>query len=377
MYQYFFRQWKTRKMTVLLIIIGFFVGSVVMSIGTSACVESFQYVDDTNRGNPEEQLDLFVSYDGTYNKQGIEKIVEKLGELGEIQFLSMPAKNIGKEKDYTIVPVLFRDVPDWHVPIMKGRYFDKESMKAGNKELVIGKSVADDCGVNVGDVVSIQGEDFRVIGICGRKTRETSWEYALYMSWENYNLLYPDSFQEFTKGKSLSIHLEKGKNEFMGQEKEFRLLADESGLNLVYENVSKIDRSSVKNTVIIATTATILVFLVAVANIIHLMLYWVLERKKAIGIMKALGANNGYIARCLLMEILVMAGIGCLLAVLAQYLAVIILEGTKYKGLFSMQISYINLLCAMAVAMFFGIISSFIPIKRALKFEPVKIINSM
>ena len=377
MYKYLFRQWKTRKMTVFLIIIGFYIGSLVMSIATSTCMEALEYVSDMNRGNPEEQLDLSVSYDNTYSKAGVDKLVKRLGEFGEVQLLSMPAKNIKKEKSYVVVPVLFRNTPDWHVPIMRGRYFDKESMEGKRADIVIGKHVAKECGVDVGDTLSVQGKKFKVIGVCGRKTRETSWEYAIYMSWGNYYNLYPDCFQEFTAGKSLSIHLEKGKSEFLEREKEVHMLAKKEKLNIVYENVSKIDSSSVKNTVIIATTATVLVFLIAVVNIVQLMLYWVLERKRAIGIMKALGANNGYIAKCLLLEILTMAGIGCLLAILTQCLLVAVLEGSAYKETFPMQISYINLLAAMAVAMFFGIISSLIPIKRAFKFEPTEIISSM
>lgn len=54
------------------------------------------------------------------------------------------------------------------------------------------------------------------------------------------------------------------------------------------------------------------------------MLYWLIERQKEFGIMKALGANSGYIAKTVLFEILTISIIGSLLAILVQYIAMLL-----------------------------------------------------
>lgn len=190
-------------------------------------------------------------------------------------------------------------------------------------------------------------------------------------------MLYPDFSQEFTNGNSLLVHMDTGKEEFLRRQEEFNKMAEEAKASITYENVSEVDDSSVGNTIVIASLATVIIFVVAITNIVHLMLYWIMERKKAIGIIKALGADKKYIAKNILCEILVMAMIGCFLALLIQYITICILKTTNNQGLVPLQISYMNLVCAMVVSIFFGSIASFVPIKKALDFEPIKTINSI
>lgn len=375
MYQFIFRQWKNRKGTILLIIIGFFIGSFVMSIGTSVSMASLEYINDQKGGNPEEQLDVFLSNEGNWKQKDIEDIVEKLSGFGEVQLLSMGNGKLDQyNESFPIVPVLFHHEPDWHIPLIEGKYFSKEDMRE-NKSIIIGKSIANKHNIILGDKVVIEGEKFLVIGIGGRSSRETSWEYAIYMPWKEYLGIYEDFFLQENKFHSVSIHLESGKDQFMQNNNILIESASQKGIKLVYENVKNIDSSSFRNSLVITIVATVLIFTIAIINIIHLMLYWLGERKREIGIMKALGANNGYIAKTVLFEVLIMSIIGCLLAISVQYLAMLLLSNSSLGKEITFQVTWLNLIYAMGVSLFFGMISAIVPALNAMRFEPISAIN--
>lgn len=375
MYQFIFRQWKNRKVTILLIIIGFFIGSLVMSLGTSASIESLEYINDQKAGNPEQQLDVFLSRNGDWNQKDVEDTVERLSEFGEVQLLSMGNRKLDQYNDsFPIVPVLFHQEPDWHIPLIEGKYFSKEDMKE-NKSIIIGKSIADKHNINLGDRVVIEGEKFLVIGIGGRSSRETSWEHAIYMPWKEYLGIYSDCFLEENDLHSVTIRLESGKDQFMQNSNMLIETANQKGIKLAYKNVSNVDSSSFRNSLVITIVATVLIFTIAIINIIHLMLYWLGERKREIGIMKALGANNVYIAKTVLLEVLIMSIIGCLLAISVQYLAMLLLSDSSLGKEITFQVTWLNLFYSMGVSLFFGMISAIAPMLNAMRFEPISAIN--
>jgi len=316
-YKYICRQWKNRKITVLFIIIGFMVGSLVISLGISACRESFAYADDRMRGNPERQLDIFLSNNNMWKQKDVEELIEALGSYGEVQLMSMDSRQLESFGESSpVVPVLFHRKPHWHVPLLEGRYFSVDEMEHSEKVIVLGKQLAERYQIGLEDMVDIGGAGFRVIGICGRQARETSWEYAVYMPWAEYLELYPGCFEDWEKGTALTVHLEDGKKELLEQIEQYIDGAAEKGIQMNYRPVDDVDTSAIRNTLILTTVSTVIVFSTAVINIIHLMLYWLLERKREIGIMKALGADNGAVVRAVVLEVAVVgaahhqAGIG-------------------------------------------------------------------
>lgn len=375
MYRFIFQQWRNRKVTILLIISGFFVGSFVMSLGTSASVESLEYISDQQRGNPEHQLDISLSGDGDWKQQDMEKIVEKISEYGEVQILSMGNQYIAQyENNYPIVPVLFEEEPNWHIPLIEGKYFSIKDMKE-NKSVIIGNSIAMEQNIELGDKLVIDTNEFNVIGIGGRSSRETSWEHAIYMSWANYVEIYEDSLFSTNGLHAVTIHLESGKEKFIEGSDKLIEEADQKGITIFYENISDVDASSFKNSLIVTIIATVLVFTIAIINIIHLMLYWLVERKREIGIMKALGANNGYIAKTVLFEIIVIAIVGCLLAIIVQYLAMFLFAETPISKEITFRVTWLNLIYTMGVSLFFGVIAAIVPVLNAMRMEPINAIN--
>gem|GEM_PF-2934285 len=376
MFQFVMRQWKNRKATVLLMILGFFIGSLVMSLGTSASVESFEYIADHKRGDPDRQVNVSLSSlsEAKGKQKDMENIVERLGEYGEVQILSMGGRKVDHYPDkMVIVPVLFNQEPDWHIPLTDGRYFLKKDMQ--EKSIIVGKSIAEKNGLKTGDQLAIEGEKFRVIGIGGRSNRETAWEHAIYMPWKAYVGIYEDWLSEKGTGSSLSIHLESGKNQFLKDSSMLIKEANQKGLLLEYEDRNIVDTSTLRNAISLTMIATALIFTIAIINIIHLVLYWLLERNREMGIMKALGATNGYLAKAVLFEILMVSFIGCLLAIVVQYIGMLFFSGTSIGKEVTFTVTWINLLAAMGVSLFFGMISAIVPMMKVMRLDPVSAIN--
>lgn len=374
MFQFVMRQWKNRKATVLLMILGFFIGSLVMSLGTSASVESFEYIADNKRGDPDRQVNVSLSSEAKGKQKDVENIVERLGEYGEVQILSMGSRKVDHYPDkIVIVPVLFNQEPDWHIPLTDGRYFLKKDMQA--KSIIVGKSIAEKNGLKTGDQLMIEGEKFHVIGIGGRSKRETSWEHAMYMPWKAYVNIYDDSFNDRNPGVPYSIHLESGKSQFLKDSGQLIEEANQKGLLLEYEDRNVVDTSALRNALMLTMIATVLIFTIAIINIVHLVLYWLLERNREMGIMKALGATNGYLAKAVLFEILMVSFIGCLLAIVVQYIGMLVLSGTSIGKEVTFTVTWINLFAAMGVSLFFGMISAIVPMMKVMRLDPVSAIN--
>ncbi|SDT05949.1 ABC-type transport system, involved in lipoprotein release, permease component [Paenibacillaceae bacterium GAS479] len=356
----------------MLIVIGFFIGSLVMSLGTSAAKESMEYIKDQKGGDPEQQLDIFLSDEGEWNQKDTENIVERISEFGEIQLLSLESRKLDQYGDtFPVVPVLFYEEENWHIPLVSGKYFSTKDME--EKKIILGKSIAEKHKIQLGDQLEMAGVSFTVIGIGGRSTRETSWEHAIYMPWKSYRDLYGDFFLK--EKNAVSIRLKSGKDQFEQVSKEFTEMANLKGIQLIYKEVNDVDSSSLRNTLVITTVSTVLIYTIAIINIVYLMLYWVMERRREIGIFKAIGANNRYIAKVIVLELLLMSVIGGSLAVLMQYLMMILFSGPLIKAGISIQVSWLNLFSALGVSLFFGMISSISPIIKVIRLDPIHVIH--
>ncbi len=58
MKEYIINQWKNKKITVFLIMLVFFVGNLVLSVGISMSVEAIKQAYDKNSGVPKKQLEI-------------------------------------------------------------------------------------------------------------------------------------------------------------------------------------------------------------------------------------------------------------------------------------------------------------------------------
>ena len=97
---YVIKQWKEKKITVMLLILGFLVGNLVLSVGTSVAVENVKMLEDQTSGNPDQQLEISVNQEegAALKKEDWLAYCDKLTEYGAV-VVSGASIYIGKRTD--------------------------------------------------------------------------------------------------------------------------------------------------------------------------------------------------------------------------------------------------------------------------------------
>ena len=103
--------------------------------------------------------------------------------------------------------------------------------------------------------------------------------------------------------------------------------------------------------------------------------YWVIDRKRELGIMKALGAGNKYIICSMVLETTVLAAIGSILSLIVQGVMSRCLVTIARDTGIGMDLNIFNLVLAISITILFGLLAVIVPIKRAINADPVRIIN--
>jgi len=126
--------------------------------------------------------------------------------------------------------------------------------------------------------------------------------------------------------------LKSGKETFIENFSKEEAKASDLGMELTYTYMNEVESASTNNSILITIIASVLVFAIAIINISNLMIYWTLERRKDLSILKAIGADNYYLTKCLLIEIFVMTMLSAIAAILLQkVIAFLFLEMYWYK----------------------------------------------
>lgn len=372
MFKYIFMQWKNKKVILCLIIIGFFIGSLFLSIGTSLVLENYNYIMDQNSGDYSQQLELELTIKDNLNIEKVKKNFIELGKYGEIQILSSEGVEINN-KNYQIVPTIIKKQEQgvWHIPLIKGSYLDGNSGK-----VILGKDVSEDLKLGDKDNIEIGKKKYFVQGICGRKNRETIWDNVIYMDFEDYLLMNQQMFYNSSKINKYIAVLKNGKEEFVKEFKKLEKKLKEDKIEIIYEEMEKsVDNSSLNNSIIIVLVASLLVFFIAVINIINLMFYWMIERKKEIGIMKAIGATNPFVIKWLIIEMCLLSVLGALLALISQFVINYVFSSLLSKNSLYLNLSFVNLFIAITISGLCGVISALLIIKKSVMFNPVETIS--
>lgn len=228
MIHYIMRQWNSKKGSIFLIILGFFIGSLVLSIGTSITVENYKYIYDQTSGNPEEQVDIIMKGEKGLPKSEFTKLLLTFVKYGEVQLLNMSKVRLDDySQEYYFVPILFQEQPKWHIPLIKGRYFEKEDTVTKEKKVIVGKKIAERNGIKEKDSIKINKEQYTVIGICGRDIRETQWDEVIYVYYDEF--FENNEFYLASEGELTSI-LKEGKQQFMENKDIILAKAENSGI---------------------------------------------------------------------------------------------------------------------------------------------------
>ncbi len=317
-------------------------------------------------------------------------------DLEEIQRISSVKKAIGRNIGY--IQIEFQKVKDigyltniqlderrflyqlLNLEMEEGRFFENGDVKKvvlGNN-FFTGKSSLKGKEISSGDRININGERFEVIGIT-KKQGSFITDNVIYMTSEDMkNLLdYGDNFdiiavQPESKDKldqtikEIEKNLRKFRNVKEGEE-DFQVSTPEATLEMIEDIIT-----GVQVFIIIIASISIIVGIVGIVNT---MTTSVLDRKKDIGIMKAIGAKNSQIFLQFFIESGMLGLIGGVIGIISGILLGWI--GISFLGKIistdlSLEIDWILLIGVFIGSFIIGGIAGISPAMKAANQDPVE-----
>lgn len=274
-------------------------------------------------------------------------------------------------------PMIIAATPEWfqiHTMKLKaGRLYDNSS---ANNVCVLGGSAAEELfgkGTAIGKKIKINQEEFEIIGVSDDgKTEQSmfsmqSMSNVAYYPYKTHKKISTESqidrimvqTDPEVDPKSLVAGLE-GVFSKRLERSQYTVLTQEDLLGLIYSLMS------ILSTLVIGLTSIAL--FVGGVGIMTVMIMSVNERRKEIGVRKALGAKTSDIFRQILWESVMIGTAGVLAGlVFSSLVAVALASFTKIKPIMNWD----TILLAFIVGIGVGAISGLIPAVRAARVDPV------
>jgi putative ABC transport system permease protein len=387
------RDYKKNFLSVILLSIGYILGILTLSLGISSITDARNYALDSTSGQIGNQLIANVNTsnfeDFKYNN--VSEIFNKLSNKIEIQLLNFGTAELSNNKSKSsvmIVPVINSHQMDWHIPIIQGRYFSPEECSGNGKVIIIGKNLKEKfmlehIGKNTN--LLLEGEKFNVIGLAGRKNRNTQWDNIVYIPFGELPEKIKSNFDERLNSgantgtnsisRNMTLLLRKNTNENL-------LLKDllndsfmqstngNKSIGINYSDTPEKDNSMLLNSIIITVLFSGVILIVATINVVNLSIFWVLDRRKEITIKKVVGATDSTIIKTVVFQMVLIAFVSAIAAILIQYMiSIVVFKFIHIEGI-TVEVSWYNWVLSIGVSIICGLVSSISPIKATLKMQP-------
>ena len=232
--------------------------------------------------------------------------------------------------------------------------------------------------VTVGSNINIQGKDFQIVGILNPSStftinsamllNEKDMKDILNLNneWDMIIIIVANGFDTEQVAKDISEKIRKDRKEKEGEE-DFSVQTPSQSLQSVNTVLSII------NLIIVGiATISLIVGGIGIANTMYTS---VLERRKEIGVMKAIGARNSDVLKIFLFESGLLGLVGGIIGALMGLLLALGLSGVANTALgtklLSVEISWPLLIGSIAFSLFIGVLSGVLPAMQASKLKPV------
>lgn len=265
------------------------------------------------------------------------------------------------------------------VPVAKGRFFLAEEMAGVEKKAIIGSKIADLLFAGedpVGKTILLARAPFEVVGVLGQMGVDLSGadqDVQVLVPFETmmrrlvnvdylktlYVQVADDSFLKQGKEDVAAI-LRRQHGLAKGARDDFRVQAI-TDLATIKEDATTLVRE-------LGTTAAILSFSIGGLGILAIMMITVAERKKEIGIRRAVGATRRDILLQFLMEAVLLTAIGTAAGLVASFVITAIVSRV---GELPFAVAHLNIGAAIVLGFVLGLFSGIYPARRAAALEPV------
>jgi putative ABC transport system permease protein len=287
---------------------------------------------------------------------GVKQVVPYVMRMGEIK--------IGQGPTVVIIGIRPDDVDYFK---SKGTNIDSgRSIESGDTyQALIGYKYAEDNDLGIGDSIEIKKSSFEVVGII-EKTDSNMDNYVILpldtmmdvYNTENYQsaFIIPD---DLSKIQDIADDLKDSFDDF-----------DFTTSNDIVKQMSRIMDMISIFTIGISSIAAI----VGGLGVMNTMIMSVLERKREIGIMKAVGATKKYILTQILLESVIISFVGGFLGLLVGGVGSYSLRFVA-SGLANARVTINLAVGSLSFAVFLGLVGGFYPAWSASKLDPIEAIR--
>lgn len=246
------------------------------------------------------------------------------------------------------------------ITMIKGQGFSE-----GKNEIILGKAASQKINKNVGDVMQISGEEFKITGIY--ETGDFQQDNGAFISL--------NKLQELEKkdNKITMIFVKLNNNANLDQIT--KLIDDTYPKELMtiksMEDFNKVD-SGLKTIDTASWAISLLAIAIGGIGVVNTMVMSVFERTREIGVLKAVGWKNRRILGMILGESVVLTLVAGLVGIIMGLTAIQILLALGMSGFISPVYTANTFIKAMGIALFVGVVGGLYPAYRASRLPPTE-----
>lgn len=370
------KQIKAHPIATMFLILGYVVSTILISFGTSNMVELRQLALERTEGAPKNALVVNIALGKKYSFDNILNIFQGISKDTSVIFTNIYTYIDSSDSNqvYPISAELFYSKPNWAYPIYSGRYYDVKDIKTAKKVLLIGKDLDKyTYKKDYEKYLKIYGEEYKVIGIIGKKKTKTPWDSRILLPISSIPKMIKSEFE--TSGViNCILH-----NNNISPTNDYNMIK-RNVLNYNSNALIQAGELENKNDVIANVIGSkdmllytaVLIYLISLINSINITSYWINDRKFEIGIRKAFGHTNFNIASLLFLEIALINFASCLISLLIQLVLNCFTE--SILG-YTTRVYADNFIISLSIIFISSFITSIIPIYKSLKIQPIEVIN--
>lgn len=316
--------------------------------------------DFTVSGKSEGESSQMASFGtSTIDEDYIDKIAKVKG-VNESIGIYMTVLMTTNSPYFAVIGMDPKDYKVADITITEGRMYKNDT-----KEIIIGKIASENEDKGVGDTITLDDTDFKIVGIyeSGNTYQDQGGVTAL----KNSQDLSSD------EGNISSIYVKVDSGEDVEAVRE--RIDDKYGDNLTTIG-SLSDLEMVKNMIDMLNGASLAISLLAIiigaVGIINTMLTSVFERTREIGVLKAVGWSDKKILLMIVGESIVITIVAGIIGSIVGVIGVELLAASKIMKLLSPVYTVDIFLKAFGIALFVGIIGGIYPALKATKLPPTE-----
>ena len=275
-----------------------------------------------------------------------------------------------------------------NVEIAQGRYFTQAELESGSDNIVVGSDVNEALFAGrtaVGKTVHLSGRGFHIVGVMRKQGQNVSginFDEAVIIAYPTAVGLYNMQSVDLNNDPLLMVKAAKGmptaelKDEVTGTLRRLRKVAPGGKDNFSINELAQISEAIGSVFGIINTVGMVIggfSLVVGAFGIANIMFVTVRERRKVIGLKKAIGAPRTVILTEFLTEAVTLCLIGGAIGILLVLLLSLLLT---YGFDFRIMLSVSNVVFGVGISAIVGTVAGIIPALSAARLDPVVAIRS-